>query len=96
MDAKHPLVGKILRYDTDDGEAYMVSRFIADLGSGCMLAQRVSPHTGKDLNSQHIVFLPSIAAQEMTEIYADWDVFTAEMKSFDSPAKVVKLVPRQP
>jgi hypothetical protein len=39
----HPLIGKLLRWDSDDGEFYTVSRFTEHLGDHLLLATRLCP-----------------------------------------------------
>jgi hypothetical protein len=94
---KHPLIGKIIRFDTTpDHEYYNTSRFIADLGDGLMLACRVSPHTGADLDDKHIISLHAMADPEVwAGIYDDWDTLSRDMESPNEAKKVIRLVPKE-
>jgi hypothetical protein len=85
----NPLVGKILRFDCDDGAAYSVSRFVADLGSNLYLMRRVSPHNFRDLAVSHVLNLLHIANDEMAEIYDDINAYKKDM---DVRPNVMKLV----
>ncbi|MBO0736428.1 MAG: hypothetical protein J2P48_07650 [Alphaproteobacteria bacterium] len=93
---RHPLIGKIVRYDVEDGAAYRVSRFTADLGNGLMLAKHISPHTGEDLRGSEILVLMHLAHDDMTEIYDDWAAMRADMEQYEPAAakRVVQLVPK--
>lgn len=51
MSARHPLIGKLLRWDTEDGDKYTVSRFTEDLGNGYFLAERLCQHHGEPLGT---------------------------------------------
>ena len=71
---RHPLIGKFVRYDGGDSTT---SKFVADLGSGLMLAQRFSaPLTGRALAQSHVVVLASLAQSEFNEIFDSWEAFT--------------------
>ncbi len=76
---RHPLLGKILRWDTDNGESYTVSRFTTDLGNGFFLAMRLCPEHGTDLDVSHIVSLDSLAEREGAEIFDDWETLAEAM-----------------
>jgi hypothetical protein len=93
---QHPLIGKLVRFDTDDHEAHCLSRFSADLGDGLMLATRLSPRTGEPFDTAHIIVLSTIAQDEWTEIF---DSFAAYVRATECPHeadRVVKLVPKAP
>jgi hypothetical protein len=96
----YPLIGKLLRRVTEDGEYYTLSRFTADLGGGCFLARRIGCVSGKDLDPSHILFLPElVAAGEGAEIFNSWEDFCRAERELEDQAKtgddkVVRLVPK--
>jgi hypothetical protein len=91
----HPLIGKLLRWNSEDLEYYTVSRFIADLGGGYLLARRINPRTGADFGDLHIVSLEAIAQPDMAGIYDDWDTLQREWESPHHEDRVIKLVPKE-
>jgi hypothetical protein len=70
---RHPLIGRLLRWDTEDGGQFTVSRFTDDLGNGYFLAMRLCPTHGTDLDVSHIVSLEMLAEREGADIYPDWE-----------------------
>jgi len=69
---RHPLIDRLLRWDTEDGEQFTVSRFTDDLGGGFFLAMRLCPRHGTELDTSHIVSLTDLATREGAEIFPDW------------------------
>ena len=61
------------------------SKFVADLGSGLMLAQRFSPLTGRALAQSHVVVLASLAQSEFNEIFDSWEALRTAMDGFAEP-----------
>ena len=80
---KHPLIGKILRWDSDDGESFQISRFVEDLGGGYFLMERLCPqhrHTqATTLGVKHVRSIDQLTLEEGADIFDSWDVF---MKSW--------------
>jgi hypothetical protein len=77
---RHPLIGKLLRWETEDGAAYTVSRFTTDLGNGFFLAMRLCPNHGTNLDMSHILSFEMLAEREGAEIYDDWDALEEAME----------------
>jgi len=77
---KNPLIGKILLYDTDDGDSYGVSRFDADLGDGYFLMRRINPRKYADLSMSHVVNIQHLAVEENSEIFDSLGEFRTHMK----------------
>lgn len=93
----HPLVGKFVSIDDEDHSAHTVSRFLAEIGPGLMLARRIHPRTGKDFNESHIIVLAQIAQDEATVIFDSWDAYEHYYHDDGSleDRRVIKLVPRE-
>jgi hypothetical protein len=91
MTTSHPLVGKVLRYDVDDGDSYMISRFVADLGDGYFLRRRISPHNYSDLPMSHILSLGYHANEERSDIYEDIDALKESMEENPAVGKLVRV-----
>lgn len=77
---RHPLLGKLLRWDDESGDQYTVSRFTVDLGNGFFLAVRLCPRHGTDLDVSHIVSIESLAEREGAEIFDDWETLAEPME----------------
>jgi len=90
----HPLIGKIVHWLGQDDD-YTLHRFVADLGNGLMLGQRVSPHTGEDLPTQSVIALAALAERDVAEIYENLDAHERDMLCEDcqKKEKPVRLVP---
>jgi hypothetical protein len=76
---KHPLIGKILRWESEDGESFQVSQFVEALGDGYFLLERLCPrhrHTqATALGVQHVRTLDQLVAEEGADIFDNWDAF---------------------
>jgi hypothetical protein len=73
---RHPLIGKLLRWDSEDGSEFSVSRFDAELGDSFFLLRRLCPNHGEDLGMSHVLSLGELAVREGAEIYDDWETLT--------------------
>jgi hypothetical protein len=89
----HPLIGKLVRLNSEDFDYYCVSRFTADLGDGFLLARRLNPLTGRELANSHIVALGLLAQPEMAEIYDEWAAVPQEMPPDEE--RIIRLVPKE-
>jgi hypothetical protein len=83
---RHPLLGRFLRWDTEDGEAFTVSRFDEDLGNGFFLAKRLCPRHGEDLGVSHIVSLGYLTDRDGVEIYGSFEELVAAWPEDDGDA----------
>jgi len=76
---KHPLIGKILRWESEDGESFQVSRFIEALGDGYFLLERLCPQhhhaQAHALGVQHVRQIDQLVAEEGVDIFDNWDAF---------------------
>jgi hypothetical protein len=91
---KHPLIGKVLHWDSPDGEYFTLSRFTADLGNGFMLAERTDPRTGESLNVEHVILLAQLVERDIADIYDNWQAHEQATTCPHEKKSVVKLVPR--
>ena len=92
----HPLLGKVIRIDSDDGASHGVSRIVADLDNGLMLAKRLMPRTGRDIEVWHIIVLAVVGLNDMTEIYDSWEAYRRAEEGPPDEDRVVRLVPKPP
>jgi hypothetical protein len=89
----HPLIGKLLRWDSDDGKFYTVSRFTDHLGRHLLLATRLCPREGTDLGVRHVVSLNMLAASgEGVEIFDDWQALERDRNSYLDRKPPLRLV----
>src|SRR5215467_885019 len=87
--ARHPLQGKVLRWDNEDEETFSVRRFIAPINDDLWLMEFLCPDHGEPLPGQFLMKLSDIADREPidAEIFASWEAFAEHMADIQARAE---------
>ena len=88
--AKSILIGKYFNWGHEDGEYYSTYQFVADLGDGCWLVERIGMQSGDNLEQYQIVALGHLAVSHHA-IYNSWE----ERENWgdeDKAEKILRLV----
>ncbi len=90
--AKSILVGKFLNWEHEDGEYYSTHQFIADLGNGFFLMERIGMQSEEPLAQYQVVDLGQLAvSRDSHVIYNTWED-RENWADEDKSNKILKLV----